>query len=83
MTAGPVVGTLSTEESRELNNQWRALRRAATAVALLTSPALFIWLYHIQEIAIGWSIVLTILAVGAFRGVPLTSTSSSAGTTST
>jgi hypothetical protein len=39
MSADP-AGTLSTEESRELSNQWRALRRAATAVALLTSPAL-------------------------------------------
>ena len=45
MSATPVVGRLSTEESRELSNQWRALRRAATAVALISSPALFIWLY--------------------------------------
>src|SRR6186997_2816583 len=68
MSADP-VGTLSTEESRELTNQWRALRRAATGVALLTSPALFVWLYHIQEMAIGWAIVITIVAVGAFRGL--------------
>jgi cell division protease FtsH len=68
MSAGP-VGTLSTKESRELTDQWRALRRAATAVALLTSPALFVWLYRIQEMALGWSIVITIVAVGAFRGL--------------
>jgi ATP-dependent Zn protease len=69
MSAGPVVGTLSTEQSRELTNQWRALRRAATAVALLTSPALFVWLYKMQELSLGWSLVLTILAVAAFRGL--------------
>ena len=68
MSADP-VGTLSTEESRELTNQWRALRRAATAVALLTSPALFIWLYKMQDQALGWSLLITILAVAAFRGL--------------
>src|SRR5262245_3452111 len=69
MSAGPVISRLSTEQSRELSDQWRALRRAATGVALLTSPALFVWLYKIQEIALGWSVVLTILAVAAFRGL--------------
>jgi hypothetical protein len=69
MSAAPVVGRLSTEESRELSNQWRALRRAATAVALLSSPALFIWLYKMQEVTLAWAIVATILCVAAFRGV--------------
>src|SRR5512144_1021458 len=69
MSAAPVVGRLSTEESRELSNQWRALRRAATAVALLTSPALFVWLYTMQELPLGWAIVATIISVAAFRGV--------------
>src|SRR5215216_3197373 len=69
MSAGPVVGRLSTEQSRELSNQLRALRRAATGVAVLTSPALFVWLYKIQELSVGWSLVLTILAVAAFRGL--------------
>jgi cell division protease FtsH len=69
MSAAPVVGRLSTEESRELSNQWRALRRAATAVAILTSPALFIWLHKMQDLSVGWSLVLTILAVAAFRGL--------------
>ena len=69
MSAAPVVGRLSTEESRELSNQWRALRRAATAVALLTSPALFIWLYKMQEVTLAWAIVATILGVAAFRGL--------------
>jgi cell division protease FtsH len=69
MSAGPVVGRLSTEQSRELGDQWRALRRAATGVAVLTSPALFVWLHKIQELSVGWSLVLTILAVAAFRGL--------------
>ncbi len=69
MSAAPVVGTLSTDQSRELSNQWRSLGRAATAVALLSSPALFVWLYKMQEVAFGWSLVLTLLAVAAFRGL--------------
>src|SRR4026207_571871 len=68
MSADP-VGTLSTEESRALPNQWRALRRAATGVALLTSPALFVWLYHIQEMAIGWAIVTTLVRGGPVPGL--------------
>src|SRR6476620_9532182 len=69
MSAVPVGGRLSTEHSRELSNQWRALRRAATAVALLTSPALFLWLYKMQEVTLAWAFVATILAVAAFRGL--------------
>jgi cell division protease FtsH len=69
MTSAPVAGTLSAEESRELSNQWRALRRAATAVAVISSPALFVWLYKMQELSVGWSLLLTILAIAAFRGL--------------
>src|SRR5512132_302297 len=67
MTAA--VGVLSPEDSRELSNQWRSLRRAATAVALLSSPALFVWIYKVQDVALGWSIVLTVVAIAAFRGL--------------
>jgi ATP-dependent Zn protease len=69
MTATSVVGRLSTEQSRELSNQWRALRRAATAVAVLSSPALFVWLVKMQDLAVGWAIVLTVVSVAAFRGL--------------
>jgi cell division protease FtsH len=69
MTAAPVVGTLSTDQSRELSNQWRALRRAATAVAIISSPAVFVWLYKMQELALGWAILLTVLSIAAFRGL--------------
>lgn len=37
--------------STELADQWRRLTRAATAVAVLTSPALFIWFKEYN----GWS----------------------------
>ena len=69
MNAAPVVGTLSGEQSRELRNQWRALRRAATVVALLSSPALFVWLYKMENKTLVWSILLTVIAIAAFRGL--------------
>ena len=52
----------------ELGDQWRALRRAATVVCLLATPAVFVWLYERDNVPLGWSIVLTIAAAGAFRG---------------
>src|SRR5439155_1660572 len=69
MSTGRVgSGLFSAEQQRELNNQWRALRRLATGVAILTSPAVFIWLHKQQGWSLGWSIVATIVAVAAFRG---------------
>ena len=69
MTAGPVAPALaSSEQSRELSEQWRALRRAATAVAVLSSPALFVWLNKHESWSVGWSLLSTALAVFAFRG---------------
>jgi cell division protease FtsH len=52
----------------ELADQWRTLTRAATFVALLTSPALFVWFREYQ----GWStwqaLGATLLLVVASRG---------------
>ena len=56
------------EESTLLAQQWRVLARAATFVAILTSPAAFVYLHKQQGWAIGWSIARAILAVAAFRG---------------
>src|SRR5215212_667098 len=54
--------------STELADQWRRLTRAATLVALLTSPALFVWFKQYN----GWSTLVSLAAtVGAvivFRG---------------
>jgi cell division protease FtsH len=58
----------SREDSSELARQWRTLRRAATFVAILTSPAVYLWLHEQKGWTVGWSIVGAIVAVGAFRG---------------
>jgi cell division protease FtsH len=53
----------------ELVAQWRRLTRAATIVAVLTAPALFVWLHQQQGWGFGWSLLVTFLLVIAFRGV--------------
>jgi ATP-dependent Zn protease len=62
-------GLASPEEQRELNDQWRALRRSATVVAVVCAPAAFVWLWQIQDVAFGWALVATALAVFALRGL--------------
>ena len=57
------------EESVLLAQQWRKLARAATFVAILTSPAAFVWFHKQQEWPIGWSLLGTIATVAAFRGL--------------
>ncbi len=57
------------EEQRALNDQWRALRRSATVVAVLCAPAAFIYLWQVQDVSFGWALVATALAVFAFRGL--------------
>jgi ATP-dependent Zn protease len=56
------------QHSTELARQWRVLTRAATFVAILTSPAAFVWLHKHQGWSIGWSIVGAIGLIAAFRG---------------
>jgi cell division protease FtsH len=62
-------GLAAPEEQRALNDQWRALRRAATIVAVLCAPAAFIWLWKSQDVTFGWALVATAIAVFAFRGL--------------
>jgi ATP-dependent Zn protease len=70
MSTGLVAGgTLSADEQRHLNDQWRTLRRAATGVALLSAPAVFIWLYKEQGWPVIWSLLATLFVVAAFRGI--------------
>jgi len=57
------------EHSIALAHEWRRLGRAATAVAVLTSPALFLALYNRFEWPLFWAIVGTVLGVAAFRGL--------------
>src|SRR4051794_33156530 len=53
----------------ELGRQWRSLARLATLVAVLTSPAVFTWLYLHQGLAFRYALVLTVVEVAAFRGL--------------
>ena len=57
-TAEPLATLPAGESSRLLADQWRRLSRAATFVAVLTSPAVFAWFY----VQTGWSIL--VVAVG-------------------
>jgi ATP-dependent Zn protease len=58
-----------TSVSSELGEQWRRLTRIATAMAFVTSPAVFVWLHTTQGWGVGWSLVVTFLSVVAFRGL--------------
>src|ERR1043166_6629771 len=70
MSTGVVAGgMLSADEQRLLTTQWRSLRRLATGVHVLSSPAVFVYLHKQQGWAIGWSLVATLLAIAAFRGL--------------
>ena len=52
-----------------LGEQWRSLTRTATIVALLTAPAVFVWLHAHNGLAIRYALVLTLIEVAAFRGL--------------
>ncbi|HEY3147003.1 MAG TPA: AAA family ATPase, partial [Dongiaceae bacterium] len=70
MSSGVLAGgLLSADEQRLLSGQWRSLRRVATGVAVLTSPAIFVWLHKNEGWSIGWSLFATLVAIAAFRGV--------------
>src|SRR6266700_675652 len=62
--APPTAGGVS-----ELGGQWRSLTRAATAVALLTSPVAFVWFRVHEDLALRYAVLLTLIEVGAFRGL--------------
>src|SRR5215218_9483181 len=61
-------GLLSGAAQSELGDQWRRLIRSATLIAVLTSPAAFIWFREAKGLSIGWSIFWTFIVVIAFRG---------------
>jgi len=67
--AQPVGGFQQVELSNELASQWRRLTRAATAVALLTAPAVVVWLNQTQGWSWFWSILAALALVVCFRGV--------------
>ena len=55
--------------STQLADQWRLLTRAATAVALLTSPALALYFHEYHDWSWTWSILAALGAVIVMRGV--------------
>ena len=57
------------QQSLALAREWRRLGRVATAVAVLTSPALFLLLHSSYEWPLGWALAGTLLGVAAFRGL--------------
>ncbi|MDX6592325.1 MAG: cell division protease FtsH [Gaiellales bacterium] len=56
-------------ERRHLHHQWRRLGWVATLVAVLTSPALYMWFREQEGWSVGGSLVATFFAVIAFRGM--------------
>jgi cell division protease FtsH len=52
-----------------LGDQWRSLTRAATVVAVLTSPVAFVWFHEHQGLAVRYALLLTLFEVAAFRGL--------------
>jgi cell division protease FtsH len=62
------LGSSRKAEQVALQGEWRRLGRAATVVAVLTSPATFAWLHGINDIPILWSALITFVLVIAFRG---------------
>jgi cell division protease FtsH len=57
-----------TSASSELGEDWRRLTRRATAIALVMSPAPFVWLHSVEGYSIAWSLAATFAIVVAFRG---------------
>jgi ATP-dependent Zn protease len=55
-------------EQSALAREWRRLGRAATFVAVLTSPATFAWLYGANHWPLPWALIGTFALVIAFRG---------------
>jgi ATP-dependent Zn protease len=67
--SGVAATTTGPEASRELALQWRRLTRAATGLAVLTSPAAFFWLHSHLGWGAGWSLLGTIGLIAAYRGL--------------
>ena len=64
----PLPGLPQSEVSQNLASSWRRLTRAATVVAVITSPALYVWFTQ-QSDMVWWKALLATLAiVVVFRG---------------
>jgi ATP-dependent Zn protease len=63
------TGQALTESHAVLSKELRRLTRAATFVALATSPVAFYWFHHHNGWSIGKSLLVTFVAIIAFRGL--------------
>jgi ATP-dependent Zn protease len=63
-----LFGPQRAADQMALQNEWRRLTRAATFVAILTSPAVFAWLYGANDWPVPWALMATFVLVIAFRG---------------
>ncbi len=68
MPAGDSGGASDQSERLALAREWRRLSRAATFVALLTSPVLFALLYSVDGWGVPGALLVTFIGVIAFRG---------------
>jgi ATP-dependent Zn protease len=66
---GERSGETPGRSSNPLAEEWRALRRAATIVALLTSPAFFLLLWERNGWNPFWALLVSLGAVIMFRGL--------------
>ncbi len=64
-----VPGIATGGASLELAGQWRRLTRAATFVAVLTSPVPFVWFQRHNGWAWYWALLATFGIIAAFRGL--------------
>ncbi len=69
MAADTSFGKRRSDDHQALALEWRRLTRAATFVALLTSPMLFALLYYTHRWSLLGSLVGTAVGVVAFRGL--------------
>ena len=58
-----------TESHAVLSRELRRLTRAATFVAIMTSPLAFYWFHHHNGWSVGKSLLITALCVIVFRGL--------------
>ena len=56
-------------EREALASEWKKLRRAATFVGAVTAPLFFLIALRSGDLSPIWAIVVTLFAVGAFRGL--------------
>jgi len=66
--AEPLSGLPQAEASQELARSWKKLTRAATIVAVLTSPALYIWFTQQGDMDWWKAVLATVAIVVVFRG---------------